>query len=148
MPPLCCSALPLLSPSSHQSTESSGNFPRIPRAPRPLHIVATAVIMSNPVSLSNSSKNGNVTSQVPSPSQSQSSSSLGAESYPQRRSGGSGSFGSGLTSRAPPSATRNNQSFRKPHKGQRRTRLADEDAAAESVKFLFKSRNDFGQAGG
>lgn len=78
-------------------------------------------------------KNTNAVSQTPSPSQSQSSSTIGAESYPQRRSGGSGSFGAGSASRTSPAAARNSQSARKNHKGQRRPRLADEDAAAESV---------------
>lgn len=91
--------------------------------------------MSNSASSLLTSKNGNVTSQIPSPSQSQSQSgsSIGAESYPQRRGGGSGSFGAGASSRTTPFAARNNQSVRKQHKGQRRPRLADEDAAAESV---------------
>lgn len=95
--------------------------------------------MSNSVSLSISSKVANITSQIPSPSQSQSGSSFGVEGYPQRRSGGSGSFGAGLTSRTTPSAARNSQSFRKQHKGQRRPRLGDEDAAAESVQFPFST---------
>lgn len=80
-------------------------------------------------------KNINAVSQTPSPSQSQSSSTTGAESYPQRRSGGSGSFGAGAASRTSPAAARNSQSSRKQHKGQRRPRLADEDTAAESVSF-------------
>lgn len=79
-------------------------------------------------------KNTNAVSQTPSPSQSQSNTTVGAESYPQRRSGGSGSFGAGSASRTSPAA-RNSQSSRKQHKGQRRPRLADEDAAAESVSF-------------
>lgn len=80
-------------------------------------------------------KNTHAVSQTPSPSQSQSSSTTGAESYPQRRSGGSGSFGAGSASRTSPTSARNSQSSRKQHKGQRRPRLADEDAAAESVSF-------------
>lgn len=97
------------------------------------HIIPYYAIMSNSASSLLTSKNANVTSQIPSPSQSQSSSSIGAESFPQRRGGGSGSFGAGATSRTTPFTARNNQSFRKQHKGQRRPRLADEDAAAESV---------------
>lgn len=81
-------------------------------------------------------KNINAVSQTPSPSQSQSSSTIGPESYPQRRSGGSGSFGAGSASRTSPAAARNSQSSRKHHKGQRRPRLADEDAAAESVSSV------------
>ena len=89
--------------------------------------------MSNPPSSLLTSKIANLTSQIPSPSQSQSGSSIGTESYPQRRGGGSGAFGAGPTSRTTPFAPRNNQSFRKQHKGQRRPRFADEDAVAESV---------------
>ncbi|MCJ1468092.1 hypothetical protein MMC07_006719 [Pseudocyphellaria aurata] len=96
--------------------------------------------MSNSTSSLLTSKNGNVTSQNPSPSQSQSASSfIGAESYPQRRGGGSGSFGAGASSRTTPFAARNNQSVRKQHKGQRRPRLADEDAAAESAAMQSAS---------
>lgn len=97
--------------------------------------------MSNSASSLLISKNANVTSQIPSPSQSQSCSSIGAESYPHRRGGGSGSFGAGATSRTTPSTARNNQSFRKQHKGQRRPRLADEDAAAESVGLSVNLRH-------
>lgn len=79
------------------------------------------------------SKNTNPPSQTPSTSQSQSNTSFTTDSHPQRRSGGSGSFGAGSTSRATPFAARNNQSSRKQYKGQRRPRLADEDATAESV---------------
>lgn len=78
------------------------------------------------------SKNASVQTQIPSPSQAQATSSLGAENHPQRRSGGTGSFGAGSTTRASPAA-RNSQPLRKQNKGQRRPRLADEDAAAESV---------------
>lgn len=95
--------------------------------------------MSNSSSSLLTSKNANVTSQILSPSQSQSGSSIGAESYPQRRGGNSGSFGAGATSRTTPFAARNNQSLRKQHKGQRRPRLADEDAAAESAAMQSTS---------
>lgn len=54
----------------------------------------------------------------------------------QRRTGGSGSFGAGSTSRHSPTA-RNSQPLRKQHKAQRRARLADEDAIAESVSLSF-----------
>ena len=93
--------------------------------------------MSNSALSLITSKNTNITSQTPPPSQAQSGSSLGAENYQQRRSGGSGSFGAGAASRATPFAARNNQSFRKQHKTQRRSRLTDEDAAAESVSQVF-----------
>lgn len=80
-------------------------------------------------------KNAFPPAQTPSPSQSQSGPSFGADSHTQRRAGGSGSFGAGAASRSSPSAGRNHQSLRKQHKGQRRPRLADEDAAAESVSW-------------
>ena len=89
--------------------------------------------MSANSSVSQASKNACNLSQTPSPSQSQSGGFIGIEAYTQRRVGGSGSFGTGSTSRSISSTARNNQSLRKQHKGQRRPRLADEDAAAESV---------------
>lgn len=89
--------------------------------------------MSANSSVSLASKNACNPSQTSSPSQSQSASSIGIEAHTQRRVGGSGSFGTGSTSRSISSTARNNQSLRKQHKGQRRPRLADEDAAAESV---------------
>jgi len=51
----------------------------------------------------------------------------------QRRAGGVGSFGAASGSRHNPTA-RNAQPLRKQHKAQRRVRLADEDAIAESVR--------------
>jgi len=93
---------------------------------------------SNPALSLATSKNVSSPAQIPSPFQSQSGSSLATESYTQRRSGGSGSFGSGSTIRSTPSTARNNQSYRKQHKGQRRPRLADEDAAAESVSRVHR----------
>ena len=89
--------------------------------------------MSANPSVSLASKNACNPSQTPSPSQSQSGSFIGSEGNTQRRVGGSGSFGTASTSRSISSTARNNQSLRKQHKGQRRPRLADEDAAAESV---------------
>lgn len=89
--------------------------------------------MSANSSVSLASKNACNPSQTPSPSHSQGGSSIGIEGHPQRRVGGSGSFGTGSTSRSTSSTARNTQSLRKQHKGQRRPRLADEDAAAESV---------------
>ena len=65
----------------------------------------------------------------PSPSQGPSS---GIDSS-QRRSGGSGSFGAGATSRSSGGAPRHKQASRNQHKHSRRYRLADEDAIAESV---------------
>lgn len=50
----------------------------------------------------------------------------------QRRSGGSGSFGSGASSRSI-ATPRNNQASRKQHKTSKRFRLADDDAMAISV---------------
>ena len=81
------------------------------------------------------SKNACTPSQIPSPSQSQSGVSLGVDGHAQRRAGGSGSFGAGALARSSVSAGKSNQSLRKQHKGQRRPRLADEDAAAESVSW-------------
>ncbi|KAL8922892.1 MAG: hypothetical protein Q9172_003366 [Xanthocarpia lactea] len=98
---------------------------------------------SNSSLLPTTSKNASVQSQIPSPSQSQATSSLGPENHTQRRSGGTGTFGAGSTTRATPAA-RNSQPLRKQHKGQRRPRLADEDAAAESA-VMQSTRNRKGQ---
>lgn len=91
--------------------------------------------MSNAVASSNNPKNAIAVLQGPSVSQSQSGPILGTEINPQRRSG-SGGPGVASASRVPASNARNNQSLRKQHKSQRRYRLADDDAAAESVSFL------------
>lgn len=56
------------------------------------------------------------------------------EGLGQRRSGGSGSFGSGATSKGS-SAPRKDQSVKSKHKQSKRFRLADEDAFAESVSL-------------
>lgn len=53
----------------------------------------------------------------------------------QRRPGGSGSFGAGLTSRTAPSA-RKNQSRKSQHKRQRPPRLLDDDEYCETVRVL------------
>ena len=98
--------------------------------------------MSNSIPSLAISKTSNPPSQTPSPSQAQSSSSVAFDGHPQRRSGGSGSFGAGSTSRSSPSTPRNNQSLRKKHKGQRLPRLADEDAFAESVCICRPSAAD------
>lgn len=84
-------------------------------------------------SLSNSKSTISVP-QAPSQSQFQSGPILGVDNNAQRRSG-SGGLGAASASRASTSTARNNQSFRKQHKGQRRYRLVDDDAAAESVSF-------------
>jgi hypothetical protein len=68
---------------------------------------------------------------LPSPSTSQSPSPQ--TDAPLRRSGGTGSFGAGASSR-PTAAPRNNQASRKQHKP-RRPRIYDEDAVAEAVSF-------------
>lgn len=73
-------------------------------------------------------KASNAGPQLPSPSQSQAPPSIGLDGASQRRNGSSGNSG-----RIAMSAARNNQSSRKQHKTQRRPRLVDEDAAAESV---------------
>lgn len=80
------------------------------------------------------SKSANSQSQTPSPSQFQSGPSSGIDGHTQRRSGGSGSFGAGSTSRASLSTARNNQSARKQHKTQRRPKLVNEESFAESVR--------------
>ncbi|KAI9815758.1 MAG: hypothetical protein M1827_002154 [Pycnora praestabilis] len=87
-------------------------------------------LTSSPAAIS--SKSTSTTSQTTSLSQSQTN-SFGLDSHSQRRSGGSGNFGAGSTSRAPLSAARNNQSFRKQNKASKRSRFGDEDAAAESA---------------
>ena len=101
--------------------------------------------MSNLIPSINPSKNVNASSQSPSSFQSQTNLSHGSEHHPQRRSGGSSSFGAGSASRATASSPRNGQSLRKQHKTPKRSRFADDDAAAESVSliccnhFLFHS---------
>ena len=90
---------------------------------------------SNSGLLPSSSKVVSSTSQTITPSHSQSGSSPTTESGSQRRTGGSGSFGAGAAARGVASP-RNNQSLRKQsQKSQRRQRLADEDAIAESVSI-------------
>jgi hypothetical protein len=82
------------------------------------------------------SVNNSLAQTSPAP-QSQIGLAAGSDSHhsAQRRSGGSGSIGAGSASRGSLSSPRNNQSFRKPHKNQRKARLADEDAMAESVSY-------------
>ncbi|KAI9777005.1 MAG: hypothetical protein M1839_009149 [Geoglossum umbratile] len=95
--------------------------------------------LSSPLSTTKSVNSG--PAQAPSAPQTQSGSSTGTESHhsAQRRSGGSGSIGAGSASRSCLSSPRNNQSSRKPHKNQRKPRLADEDAMAESA--VMRSAN-------
>ena len=83
------------------------------------------------------SKNVNSSPQLPSPSQSQAPCLPSHEGFSQRRTGSSGSFGSGASVRSTTTAGRNNQSCRKQHKASKRPQLGDEDAAAESVRFPF-----------
>ncbi|MCJ1438281.1 hypothetical protein MMC27_007669 [Xylographa pallens] len=85
------------------------------------------------------SKSINASSQLPSPSQSQAPILPSHDNISQRRSGGSGSFGAGASIRTTTSAARNTQSFRKQNKAQRRPRLGDEDAAAESAAIRSTS---------
>lgn len=96
----------------------------------------STAMSSNPALSLATSKSTYPLPQTPSPSQSQSGSSFAIDGHSQKRVGGAGSFGAGSTSRVQSSA-RHNQSFRKQHKGQRRPRLADEDAATESVSRAF-----------
>jgi hypothetical protein len=91
---------------------------------------------STPAS-SSSSKHINATSQAPSSAFFSTGTANTFEGGSQRRAGGSGSFGAGSSSRHNPTA-RNNQPLRKQHKAQRRARLADEDAIAESVSLLLQ----------
>lgn len=102
-----------------------------------LRSAAVAPHCQNPVMSSNlplaaaASKTSNASGQQ-SPNQAQPSSTAAGDGYGQRRSGGSGSFGAGASTRgtAPP---RNNQSSRKQNKNSKKFRSADEDAIAESV---------------
>ncbi|KAL9126887.1 MAG: hypothetical protein Q9217_004145 [Psora testacea] len=94
---------------------------------------------SNPALSLPISKSAYTPAQIPSPSQSQSVPSPATESHGQRRAGGLGNFGAGSIARSTSSTPRNNQSLRKQHKGQRRARLADEDAAAESAAMQSTS---------
>lgn len=79
-----------------------------------------------------SSKTVNAPSYSNFASYSQAGPALTTEGVSQRRSGSSGSFGAGSSTRSTTQA-RNNQSLRKQHKTQRHARLADEDAIAESA---------------
>lgn len=91
-----------------------------------------------------SSKVVSSTNQSISPHSQTGPSSFVTESGSQRRTGGSGSFGAGSTSRDAASP-RNSQGLRKQsQKSQRRARLADEDAIAESVSIIvFSIRQRF-----
>ena len=67
-------------------------------------------------------------------SQTHSHSSIPIDNQGQRRSGGAASFGLGPASRSVQASARHNQSSKKHHRNQRKPRLADEDAMAESVR--------------
>ncbi|ERF71461.1 hypothetical protein EPUS_06843 [Endocarpon pusillum Z07020] len=89
--------------------------------------------MSSSAAASSSSlKTVNSHPQSSSPAQFQAGPTNPSDGSFQRRAGSSGSFGAGSSSRHNPTA-RNNQPLRKQHKAQRRARLADEDAIAESA---------------
>lgn len=97
---------------------------------------ASTTMASSSTSSLGPSKNIHVSPQIPPPSQFQAAAAPSHEGHAQRRAGGSGSFGLGASTRTATSAARNNQSYRKQHKGKKgqwRPQLADEDAAAESV---------------
>jgi hypothetical protein len=79
-----------------------------------------------------SSKTINTPSYSNLPSYSQAGPANTTDGASQRRTGSSGSFGAGSSTRSTPQA-RNNQPLHKQHKAQRRARLADEDAIAESA---------------
>ncbi|KAL9095926.1 MAG: hypothetical protein Q9165_001924 [Trypethelium subeluteriae] len=83
------------------------------------------------------SKSVNTPGQL-SPAHSQSSSSAFGDPHGQRRAGSSGSFGAGASSRQT-ATPRNSQPSRKQHKGSKKSRLADEDAIAESVAMRSTS---------
>jgi len=90
---------------------------------------ASAIAVSK---AANTSKGQSTSAQAP-PAQLQAGPVSTGDGYAQRRTGGSGSFGAGASSRAAPAA-RNNQPSRKQHKGSKRYRsMVDEDAMAESV---------------
>ena len=93
----------------------------------------TSLVMSNlnPVG---SSKSPAASNQVPSLQQNVNT-SLAGDVTGQRRSGGSGSFGSGANTR-PSASPRNSQGARKQHKSSKRSRLADDDAMALSVRRM------------
>ncbi|KAI9712268.1 MAG: hypothetical protein M1828_001711 [Chrysothrix sp. TS-e1954] len=89
------------------------------------------------------SKLSNVAGQSSSPASSQAGLLPGAD-HSQRRSGGSGSFGAGATTRASGGAPRNKQVSKNQHKHSRRYWFADEDAIAESAA-MSSTRNRKGQ---
>jgi hypothetical protein len=82
---------------------------------------------------SSSLKAANAYTQSISPAHCQAGPTNTADGGLQRRAGGAGNFGAASSSRHNPTA-RNAQPLRKQHKAQRRVRLADEDAIAESVR--------------
>ncbi|KAI9840122.1 MAG: hypothetical protein M1838_004209 [Thelocarpon superellum] len=65
--------------------------------------------------------------------------SSSAEGYGPRRNGPSAASSAGSASRNSQPSPRNNQAFRKQHRGQKKSRFADEDAMAESA--AIKSTN-------
>lgn len=88
------------------------------------------------------SKTISIPSQSSSPAPAQLGTSVSGDNNTQRRSGGSGSFGAGAATRssASSSAPRNKQPPRtQGGKQSRRFRIADEEAAAESVSLLCVS---------
>ncbi|KAF2757371.1 hypothetical protein EJ05DRAFT_476641 [Pseudovirgaria hyperparasitica] len=89
--------------------------------------------MSNnpPTAISATKAGGNSVPQL-SPLQSQPTSSSTGDGVGQRRSGGTGSFGAGASSRLSPSP-RNAQATRKQHKTSKRSRLVDDDAIVQSA---------------
>jgi hypothetical protein len=91
---------------------------------------------SGTVPSSSSLKAANAYTQTISPPHFQGGPTNTTEGGSQRRAGGAGSFGAASSSRHNPTA-RNSQPLRKQHKAQRRVRLADEDAIAESVRYIL-----------
>lgn len=95
-------------------------------------LISQRDMSSSTAASSSSLKATNAYIQSTSPAHFQAGPTNPSDSGLQRRTGGSGSFGTGSSSRQTATA-RNNQPARKQHKAQRRARLADEDAIAESV---------------
>ena len=99
-------------------------------------VMSQREMSSSTATSSSSLKTANAHSQSTSPAQFQAGPTNTIDGGVQRRTGGSGSFGAGSSSRYNPTA-RNNQPLRKQQKAQRRAQLADEDAIAESVSYIL-----------
>ena len=122
----------LLSSSSRHSSYSLSIAPR----PAGVHPIPVVLILNRDMSSSSGSSSKALNGLVPSvPATFHSAAPLN-DSGSQRRPGGSGSFGAGLTSRNALSA-RKNQSRKGQHKRQRPPRLLDDDEYFETVCGSF-----------